>query len=318
LLAQLLGKANFAVSTEAGFGKDSGVDTLGHLIGNCATIENPSVPKLEFLAKTIKILAFNEVVTTTAMKVDEINQFLLAVAAHKPTLTKRSRRSDDVSEYIDISKLSILLLYNDIDHYKFGTPFFDEVAPAAVLDRFPRLRLTGRFTHVFENLATKDITEVVKANYDMLHNVVRSLYWYKQSYVSEYHGYDTTKLIDMPYRWQINTQVLFTIIDVLCDTQAEFDEYIHTFNGAVVDYTEQLQFPHKAKTFLTSLGLSEKQLESFKSFRAVEAYFRAHKRIADADLVAQINQAKLFRDKYALMESHGKHTTTENGLESFI
>ncbi|HEY9705240.1 MAG TPA: hypothetical protein V6C58_22570, partial [Allocoleopsis sp.] len=74
-LSQVLDRSNYRISTPAGFGKDSVVDIFGNLLGNCATIENPTIAKLEFMTN-MKWLAVNEIVDIQKAEWRNIEQFL--------------------------------------------------------------------------------------------------------------------------------------------------------------------------------------------------------------------------------------------------
>lgn len=243
-LAQMIDRANFRISTPAGFGKDSTVDILGNLIGGASTIENPTIAKLEFMTNQ-KLLAVNEVVDVPLGDWRNIQQFLLAAGAHKPEITKHSRAvASGVGEYLDISKFSLSLMYNDIDHYNVKTKFFDEVTKGAVKDRFPALRLYGNFEEDFNSIKYVNIKEFVQQNIEQYKKLIYAYTYYKENYVKYFHKYDASLLkSDIPFRWKTNLGRLLKMIDVYCDSQQEFNEWVKVINKSLDDYEDMLLYP---------------------------------------------------------------------------
>lgn len=316
LLAQYFARANFAISTPAGFGKDSGVEILNHFVTGCNIVENPSLAKLYFLCAHSKILAYNEILSTSSDLKRANEALLLAAGANKPVLTKRSRATEGVSETIDISKLSLLLLYNDIDHYPITYKYFDQSTPTAVLDRFPRLRLYGRFVHKFTKHT--EPSKIVTLNYQTYVDILKSLLWYKQSYLHEYHSFNKDKLAHTGYRWDGHLQTLLTVIDAACNTQEEFDKDIKVINDAMVDYQLQLQFNHAAERFYMQLGVTRDVFKEFESFRASVDYFKAHKMDKALSAVQRVISANTYKEKLMLLQNHEQNNTALESIESFL
>jgi len=255
-LTQMFDRANFRISTPPAFGKDSLVDILGSLVGNAATLENPTLAKLEFMT-TYSWLAVNEVVDIRKAEWKIIEQFLLAAGAFKPEITKHSRAIGGCKEVLDISDFSISLMYNDIDCYSDNEKYFDVVTKKAVLDRFPPLRLYGRFTEDFNSIKQVNIKQFVKDNFEEYKILLRNYMYYKKNIFSLLHNYDTSKLNPMVARWSTNIGRLLKIIDLYCDTQEEFDRWVIVVNDAMKDYKEMLKYPNLLEKASTKLG--EKQ-----------------------------------------------------------
>lgn len=243
-LAQMMDRCNFRIATNAGFGKDSTIDIIGNLIGGAATIENPTIAKLEFMTYQ-KLLAINEVVDVSKPDWRNIQQFLLAAGAHKPEVTKHSRAvSNGVSEVLNISKFSISLMYNDIDHYSFKTEFFDEMTKDAVKDRFPALRLHGSFTEDFNKIKDVDIKTYVSQNMEEYKKLIYAYTYYKENLTKHLHRYHTGKLRPITsHRWRTNIGRLLKMVDLYCDTQEEFDRWLGVINASMQDYDDMLLYP---------------------------------------------------------------------------
>jgi hypothetical protein len=242
-LASMMDKINIRVSSPASFGKDSMVDTLGHLFGNAATLENPTLAKLEFMT-TYKWLAVNEVIDIGKAEWRIIEQFLLSAGAHKPEITKHSRAvAGGVKEILDISQFSLALLYNDIDHYPEFEKYFDFVTKKAVLNRFPALRLHGVLQADFNKIKDINVPKYVSENIDLYKEIIYNFEYYKQNFYSLLKGFNHDKLKPMPERWKVNMGRVLKIVDLYCDTQEEFDSWVKEINKCMIDYSEMMKYP---------------------------------------------------------------------------
>lgn len=257
-LASMMDRCNFRVSTPAGFGKDSVVDILGNLIGGSFTIENPTIAKLEYMTYA-KWLAVNEIVDIAKPEWRNIEQFLLSAGAHKPEITKHSRAvAGGVKEVLDISKFSLSLMYNDIDHYPDSNKYVDYVTKRAVLDRYSAFRLHGILKEDFNLIKNIDVKKFVEENMETYRGLLYTYTYYKNNLMKELHRYNADKLIkDIPHRWLINIGRLLKIIDLYCDTQEEFDYWINIINNALLDYKEMLVFPSKISKVRSKLNEKE-------------------------------------------------------------
>jgi len=249
VLTQLLDRANFRIATPAGFGKDSAVDISNALMLNCGTVENPTIAKLEERAYRLKLLVVNEVVDITKDNWRQIEQFLLATGAHKNEVTKRSRAHGGVDEVINISKLSLTLMYNDIDHYSNPDNYIDNVSKHAVLDRFPPLRLHGRLKENFNSLKNIDIHKLAEDHIVEYKEMVANLIYYRENLFKHAVAYDDTKLIDLPERWKINVTRLLKTISCYVKDQEEYDYWIGVVNGAMNDYEAMKSYSSSIEKF---------------------------------------------------------------------
>jgi hypothetical protein len=240
--SSMMERCNFRVCSPPSFGKDSVVDTFGALFGSATTILRPTTSKLEFMT-SYKWLAINEAVDIQEAEWKRIEQFLLDAGAHKPEITKQSRAYEGVGETLDISNFSISLFYNDYTDYQGEFKYFDTVAKAAVLDRFPAFRLHGNFKANFNEIRKVDVAEFVTKNLATYKDLVHTYTYYKQNLNEELHYYSINKL--RPFksqRWSFNVGKLLKIIDLYCDSQEEFDEWIKVVNSSINDYQDMVEF----------------------------------------------------------------------------
>jgi len=241
-LSQMMDRANFRISTPPGFGKDSSVDIMGNLIGRSSTIVSPTLAKLEFMTN-YKWLAVNEIVDIPKGEWRVIEQFILDAGAFKPEIAKHSRAiAGGVKEMLDISQFSLSLLYNDINNYNEKTQYFDYVAKDAVKDRFPPFRLYGNFTEDFNSIRNIDVRTFVKDNFDKYKDLIYTFTYYKKNLYNYLHHYKTTEFDIYPERWKTNIGKLLKIIDVYCDSETEFKEWVQVIVKAIEDYQEMLKY----------------------------------------------------------------------------
>lgn len=239
-LASVMYRANFRISSPPGFGKDSVVDTLGCLIGSSATIENPTLAKLEFMTM-YKWLVVNEINDIPKSEWKIIEQFLLSVGAHKPATTKHSRGSKDVKEVLDLKNFSIALTYNDIDQYVDTDEYMDFVSKGAVKDRFPPLRFYGTMNEDFIKLSTLDIPKFVKDNMDKYKELAYNIQYYRFNSDKELKRFNVNIPSNIPSRWKVNIGRLLQVIDLYCDTQEEFNSWVKVVMDCMNDYKVMIE-----------------------------------------------------------------------------
>jgi hypothetical protein len=240
-LTQMLDRANFRISTPAGFGKDSTVDILGNLVGGAATLENPTLAKLEFMT-SFKWLAVNEVVDVSPSEWRIIEQFLLATGAHKSEVTKHSRAVSGTKEILNTSHFSLSLMYNDIDHYPDMEKYFDKVSKDAIKDRFPPFRLFGGFNQDFNVVKGINVEQYVREHKEEYLELLRNFSYYKENMFSLLQHYKAD-LIDMPERWLTNIGRLLRVVDLYSENQDEFNYWVNIINKSLLDYKDMLKYP---------------------------------------------------------------------------
>jgi len=261
-LTQMFDRANFRITTPAGFGKDSTIGILGNLIGKCVTIEHPTLAKLEYMTN-YKWLGVNEVVDIGKTEWKIIEQFLLTAGDLKPEITKHSRAiASGVGETLDISNFSISLFYNDIDHYIEDDKYFDSVTKVAVKDRFPAFRLYGNYSEPFNQVKDLNLRSFVQEHYADYIELIHNYAYYKQNFMTLLHNYKTEGLISMPERWKINVGRLLKIIDIYCDTQEEFTKWVQVVNSSMNDYKAMLIYPNVVAKLFKQMGIPSSVLEN--------------------------------------------------------
>ena len=269
-ISQMYGRANYRVCTPAGFGKDSVIATMGALVGKCGAIVKPSRAKLEYRASLYHWFAVNEVTRVPKADWEEIEPFLLDAGAMLPSIEKQTRAFGRVGERIDISQLSLSLLYNDIDHISDRESFIDFKGHKALLDRFPAFRFWGRYQEDFNEIRKTDIRKLVSTNSDEIKSLIYAFTFYRQNYMSMLHGWNREGLkSDISERWKTSIGVLLNIVDLYCDSQTEFDGWVRIINEALDDYEYMLEFDshfEKAKKKWSTKETRERR-EKLKNLR---------------------------------------------------
>jgi hypothetical protein len=242
ILSQVFNRAYFRFSSPPGFGKDSIVDTLGLLIGGCATIENPSVPKLEREASIRKLCGLNEVVGISRKQWVDIGKFMLAACAFKPSVTKRTRAFGGVGEVISLRDFSMSVFFNDNTEYVDDkVVFFDDLAEGGVRDRLPALRLYGNFTYDFNIINTVNLDKFVTDNWNDFLDIIYTITYYSEHLGSVKYSYNLSKF---PNRWQRSLGVLLMVVSEYCKDQKEFDEWLKVLDDSMLDYKAMVEYPN--------------------------------------------------------------------------
>lgn len=258
-------RTNVRICSNPAFGKDSIIEIHNALGNKCGTIESPTIAKLEERSTVLDWLVISEVVDITPSDWRIIQQYLLSAGAHKSEVTKHSRAHGNVGEIIDMSSLSISLIYNDIQDYPNPEEYFDFVTKSAVKDRFPALRFYGEYTEDFNALLNINIPKYVSNNTEYFKNIIYNYVYYKENYTKYIHNYNTNVLEDVSSRSKTNLGRVLKVIDMYCDTQEEFDHYMNVLNTSMKDYKEMLKYPDNVKGFYRKINIPESVYSTFKN-----------------------------------------------------
>jgi hypothetical protein len=217
-------RVNFRVSTEPGFGKDSVVSIMAHLVDSSANLYGATMAKLEYVLKN-KMIILNELGNLKGEEKINIQEFLLAVGAYFNTYTKRSRKTESTQEQYDISKLSLILFYNLPAHYTAkGQEYFDQMFTSAVVNRFIPFVFDGRLTTSFERLI--DVSKIVTENENTYKNIIATLNYYRQNPLVDIKYEVDTSEIKFPktlMRYDRSFNILLKYIGEYSQSQEEFD-----------------------------------------------------------------------------------------------
>ena len=188
-LASLVGRLNFRVSSEAGFGKDSIFSMIGFLRNNVSIINPRTAPAVEYRLFN-KVLVLNELSNLEASQRRLLQELLLLIGDYKNVYEKSSRATIDTNDTYDISKLSLVIFYNNLDYYEsIGKEdyFFDRMFTKAVTDRYIPFKLDGQLdmNQFTQKYSDAEIQKELLNNEAYFIKYGRSIEWYSQNYVSE-------------------------------------------------------------------------------------------------------------------------------------
>lgn len=312
-LSQIFTRTNFRISTPPGFGKDSTVDILGNLIGNCATIESPTLAKLEERSVYLKQMAINEVVDLAPSEWRTIQQFLLAAGAFKPEITKHSRAYKETGEVLDISNLSLLLMYNDIDCYSDSSSYIDFVSKAPLLDRFAPIRFNGRMLEKFNKSKHKDaglFAEEHEADYTEL---IKNIVYYNQAFSEHVTRYESEAVNNfmnsrVPQRWKTNVGRLLSVIDMYSQDKMTYEQLSGELLRAMDDYNEMLRYPTMLPGYYKRLHIPETKSDKFNTIQDLE-HFQVANKDDRVSYTKSIINAKTFKEKNLLLSEYSNQKT---------
>ena len=280
-LTQIFSKAFFRKSSIPSFGKDSTIAILGSLSYKALTIENPTIAKLELLSST-KLLAINELNDIGTAEWKMIEQFLLAVGAFKETYTKRSRATSGVGETIDISKLSVSIMYNDVDCYDSYDKYFDSRATKQTKDRFPALRFFGGFDEDFNAIDNVDIEAFVKEHWEEYVDIIRTIAYYSipANLMKELKQFKAPTL-SSSNRWNNSINKLLRVTDCYCKDQEEFDTYTHGLKSVMSEYDSMTRYPLLVQQLSVHLKVKKEERKNIYRLRDLLNHFVENTREVD-------------------------------------
>jgi len=278
-VASAIDRVNFRIASNAGFGKDSSVITMNSLIGGCAAVVSPSQAKLSHMAQQ-KWLVLSEVLDLSKEDTRIIEQFCLNVGDSKPEFVKPKRSVGTAPEVLNISNLSLSIFYNQIDEYVEGEKvYFDVVTKAAFQDRFPPLRLWGKFNRETNNLHGIDVKEFAIEHTQEYKDLIYTLMFYRQNSNPGRPQWQKTNKFMTSERWKSNFDKLFKWVDLYSETQEEFTKWEKTIYDALDDYQEMLLYPefleqaNKRMSKKELFSVTEK-LRQMKTFKEKNNYLR--------------------------------------------
>jgi len=178
-ITALVSRINARVVAERGFGKDCVINNLRDLGGSISNIYGATFAKLEYSLKH-KYLVFNEMGNLKADDKQNMQQFLLATGAFFNKYVKKSRATESTLEEYDISKTSLVIVYNPPVYYvEKGQEYFDTMFTRAVSNRFIPFFFDGVLSESFDS--EFDVEKVVEDNDIIYKKVISTLLWYKDN-----------------------------------------------------------------------------------------------------------------------------------------
>jgi hypothetical protein len=232
-MTSYIDRINIRVSSQPSFGKDSVMDLLNDLVSSVAVVQKPTIAKLEYLSMN-KILMVNELMNLSKQEYRDIEQYLLSVGAFKNNYTKRSRAQSEGREEYDISKLSLVLAYNNVEDYPDGsTEYFDRVQTNQVKERFLPLKFGGVITERF--LDIPDAEKIAMENKGFFISMARSIRYYEENWRKELKAYPEINF-GLLGRWKRNFETISHFINLYSESEEEYKDLMMELYKCHTDY----------------------------------------------------------------------------------
>lgn len=234
-------RINIRVATNPEFGKDSKLNIISSLTGEIGKISNPTIAKMEYLLFN-KVLFINEVAGINSQSKQDVEQFLLQCGDFNNEYNKRSRASVGTTEKYDISKLSLVIAYNDLKQYgDKKEKYFDFmwVNRGAINNRILPFLFEGKimenFTEVF------NVEKTVNKNFSNYVRFLRALLYYKEM------DKNTAKYKWLEFnfeteRWKRNFAVINKWVDEVAESQEEYEDIVKGLYKAHLSYLKMVGY----------------------------------------------------------------------------
>ncbi len=325
-------RINVRVVTYPGWLKDSVPFTLSRLLGNCFTINKPSLAKLKYLLNNSTTgLCLNEIQKLESKEKIDLAKFYEDVGDFKTIYTNPTRASSKVQEQCNIKNLSTFTFSNFPDsnrsYEEQKKDVFDNIFEPKVRSRiFPLLFVGGneknpackqRFNHVTERITKEQVEEITQwmRNYKYYEKNGQELSL-KKHFKNSYSMKNT--------RWDRNFQAICQRIKLYCDTQEEFDKFVKLLYDCnkeyvlwVNNYQNVLKPTNPVDTPQQELVLDEKRINNqlFEE-EVVEVAVSAKERVFEAIDKAPEGkiQVEVLLEKAGVSEEILKMMLTENDI----
>lgn len=231
--------------SEASFGKNSVMNILKILMGDLAIINPRSTPAFEH--KLINdFIVLDELTNLPPTQVDLMQEALLRVCDWGPSYEKGTRGSAKIGtkdEY-DISKLSILIIYNILDYYldcNQGDKYFDNVFQFAVKDRLFPIYCKGildarQFAQIED---PKKYAEMYK--YD-IRNIIRSLKYYQQNFYNDLKDYRLERYnLSKSGRMEKTFNMICKGINLYAENEEEYKMLVEHLYNMHLNYNDMMR-----------------------------------------------------------------------------
>lgn len=242
-LMLVMDRNNIRMSSQPAFGKDSLFNVLSYLTGDVAKVDTPSMAKMEYLLFN-KVLVLNEISGIDAADGMSMQKFLLDAGGFQNTYQKHTRAGGGSREEYNIDKLSLCILYNDMDCYKNEGKYFDNMFPnkKAVTERFIPFKMRGKIVEDFPKVL--DLKKEIADNREYFISFIRSMMYYQRNLHKELHGFHLKTNINEEYgltgRWGREFSVILPFIDLYAENEEEYKGIVNALYNRHVDYIKMI------------------------------------------------------------------------------
>ena len=226
-------RINVRVVTYPGWMKDSVPFSLSRLLGDCVTINKPSLGKLKYiLNSSVKGIGLNEVQKIDEKERSDLSKFYEDTGDFKTMYINPSRAAQGASEQCNIQNVSTFTFSNFPDSKKTEEEqkkeIFDNIFDPKVRSRIFPLLFTGgdednpaclqRFGHITEKITPEQVAEITNwmRNFKFFEKNGKEIAL-KKGFKNKYFMQNT--------RWDRNFQAICVRFALFSDTQEEFDDW---------------------------------------------------------------------------------------------
>lgn len=232
--------------SEAAFGKNSVPGILKILLTDVAIFNPRTAPVFE--AKLInKLVVLDELTNLERSQRDLMQEALLQVADGSPSYEKGSRGSAKygTKDEYDISKLSIMILYNIYSYYAEagqGEKYFDNVFTHAVKDRFLPVYMEGHLDSM-QFVEIKKPKELAQRYSEDIKKIIRTLRYYEINLENEDKDFKLNKVyrLSKSGRQDKTFNMILQGFRLYANTEEEYNLMAENFYKMHLKYKEMVQ-----------------------------------------------------------------------------
>ena len=238
-----IGKSFICIATEPNFGKSSIFSILHSLTDKVPVFKPRSVPGVLNKINTTGNMVFDEAHESSKDVKDIMEEFSLSIAGGSVQYINGAMKSAHTKNIYDCRLQSITFLYNTVECYKQADKKYFEVLWSnnrAMDNRFLKLKLDGIMTQKFHR--DFDITGTADTNkkyYMNIHKMLLYLQEFKQTGAYE-RQYTTNSTLNVKGRRLLVYDEITWLVDMYCDTQAEYDKFINLLDSCIIQYKEMV------------------------------------------------------------------------------
>lgn len=228
------------VSTESEFGKTSIFDVIHGLTDKCPVYKPRSVPGVLNKITGDGNIVFDEVHECSKDVKSIMEEFALQVGGGKSIYFNGAMKSGGTKSNYNCTLQSITFLYNNADQYKNPEKnYFDFIFTnnKALDTRFLKFKLKGILTEKFDRRF--NIPKEAEENKMYYISIAKELVWLQEQ--KRKNDYERRfeinfALLDLKGRRKAVMDEITWLLDMYCESQKEYDEYLSRLEAAVLDY----------------------------------------------------------------------------------
>ena len=238
-IASYVARVYTCIATTSSFGKSSVFDLVHYLTDKSPVFKPRSVPGVLNQINGTGNMVFDETHRCKKDVRDIIEEFALQIGGGKSTYINGALKSGNTKERYDCTLQSITFLYNLVGNYQNPEKDYFEFIFSnnkAMSDRFLKFRFDGVLTEKWNK--DFNIPKVAEDNKMFYINFAKTLLFMQkikqENKVSRKWKHNTKH--HMSGRQKLSYDNITWVIDMYCDSQEEYDDYIDFLNDSILDY----------------------------------------------------------------------------------